>query len=150
MEENNIILEEPLHGWSRFQALIIDDGSIRVFEKSISYITDVLVEFLNAAVHSLKTGADFTMSFECESEGSFKIVADDCDAYIIDIEDETKLYEIAEIGKYELITAIYNSIIKCKDLWVEFTADDVDSYREELIYDLFAELKSFSKDSSDK
>ena len=109
----------PICGWSK---VVIND-----FEAPASYITDLPVDLIDAAITAIKDEKDLYFSFCGEDSGDFKVIADEYCTYIITDADDADLY-VTNVTKKQIIDEIYHDVVQNCSIWMEEWYDKYDRY----------------------
>lgn len=138
MYESNAPVSKPFitcedHGWCN---VTIGDFSSRA-----SYITDVPLDCLDAAIRYLKHRNTFAVSFDAEG-WNFIVVSDCIRSYVIVDKNSTIFYANDEVyGAGDLALQIYEDVAGHIDEWSLFlSSEDVDTNKE-MIREALAELR---------
>lgn len=114
---------EPKHGW-----VILKLGD---FEGSVSYLTDVPIDCLDAFIYALRTNNPATIFFDAEG-WDFHLVSSYYDGYIISDKNEPPELYLINNGTFRtLAKELISDIEKYFDEWVNWLSYE-DLGKEEL------------------
>lgn len=127
------MLSKPEYGWTNF--------SLGKLNYSLSYINEIPIDWLKAAIFGLKNYVPFTVEGFCEP-GHFICTVNDKNCYIIFENDENislnksnVSWDILNISKVEFCQLLYDDIAKNIDAWTDWIVDfyfsDEDFSKEE-------------------
>lgn len=114
------MFDKPKYGWVHFE--------LERFSASISYLTDVPLDILDACIAYKKSGSG-SVCFDCEG-WMFTIVFTPYQIFIIEEKDETKLWEFFNTTPNEFVKEIISDIESNKKEWLEFLTDYEDNNKE--------------------
>lgn len=110
METIHSFLSKPEAGWTNFTP------GDKVYE--LSYITNVPMEWLRAAIIGVKNDVPFVVSGDMESSGRIFCAVTDLASYIF--HEDGNIFEPIEIGKHEFCNILCNDLRKNIDDWISW------------------------------
>jgi len=137
------MLSVPKYGWTDF--------SIGGNEYSLSYLTDVPIDWLESAVYGLTNQRPFVVYAECEPEEIHLTVTEMFCHVIYEGHEPNPETYFVKMTMLDFCKALYADISRDVDAWADWSRYDDENFREEQkrkIQSLLDELDALIKEQS--
>ncbi|MBR1805461.1 MAG: hypothetical protein IJ774_03635 [Selenomonadaceae bacterium] len=116
------MLSLPEYGWTDF--------SISDAKYPLSYITNVPIDWLMAAVYGLKNWSPFTVYGDCETTDVYCTVTETFCHVIYEGYEETPETYFVSLTMLDFCKALYSDISKDIDAWSDWNHYDDETFRQ--------------------